>query len=88
MSVKVEEVKRGFAVPWWLIQGKECQISIERRPHYCDRGDFIAKLHPRGRLALEIDKHDGWPRYYFDWDRMIAEIEAWLVKRGQVVEGR
>ena len=68
------------------IAGKECTITIEERPHYCDRGNFLAKLHPSGKLALEIDSADGWPRYYFDLDRAKAEVEAWLQKRGQTLE--
>jgi hypothetical protein len=67
------------------IEGKECQITLEPRPYYCDRGNFIAKLFPRGMLTLEIDEADGWPRYYFDEARAKAEIEAWLTKRGQAL---
>jgi len=78
-------MKTDLAAPYWEIKARECLISIESRPFYCDRGNWIAKLHPTPgtKLALSIDAHDGWPRYYFDWDRMLAEIEAWLEKRGQ-----
>jgi hypothetical protein len=71
---------------WWMVDGKDCQVSLEQRPYYCDRGNFIAKLHPipGTELARELDHQDGWPRYYFDFDRMLAEVEAWLVKRGQM----
>jgi hypothetical protein len=69
------------------IQGRECYIMLGRRPHYCDRGNWLAQLFPSGKLALEIDGADGWPRYYFDEERAKLEIEAWLVKRGQAVEG-
>lgn len=65
------------------IAGKQCTITIESRPQYCDRGNLIAKLHPFGVLEREIDAADGWPRYYFDLDRAKAECEAWLAKRGQ-----
>lgn len=68
---------------WHEIDGKECRITLEPRMGYCDRGNFIAKLFPREKLALEIDDQDGWPRYYFDEDRAKLEIEAWLKKRGQ-----
>jgi len=67
------------------IVGRECLITLEPRPHYCDRGNWIAKLFPTGTLARDIDEADGWPRYYFDEDRAKAEIEAWLIRRGQVV---
>lgn len=68
---------------YWSIQARQCEITIEPRPAWCDRGRFIAKLHPNGVFALEIDEQDGWPRYYFDWERMLAEIAAWLTCRGQ-----
>ena len=67
------------------IVGRECLITLEPRPHYCDRGNWIAKLFPTGTLLRDIDEADGWPRYYFDADRAKAEIEAWLIRRGQVV---
>jgi hypothetical protein len=72
----------GFS--WHSIEGKDCEITIEARPYYCDRGKYLAKLHPRGKLAYEIDEADGWPRYFFDWERMLKELEAWLTKRGQL----
>jgi hypothetical protein len=65
---------------WWSIDTEFCQVTIEPRPVYCDRGRFIAKAFPR-HLALGFDEQDGWPRYYFDWDRMLAEIDAWLKVR-------
>lgn len=71
-------------VPYYEILGKECSITIEPRPSYCDRGNFIAKLFPVGELAREIDDLDGWPRYYFDLDRAKLECEGWLKKRGQL----
>jgi len=71
---------------WEEIYGRECWITLEPRPAYCDRGNYYAKLFPDpgSKLALSIDYQDGWPRYYFNHDYAKAEIEAWLVKRGQV----
>lgn len=69
---------------WQEIAGKECLISLEPRPTYCDRGNWIAKLLPTGELARDIDNADGWPRYYFDETRAKLEIEAWLKKRRQL----
>lgn len=80
------EPHTGISSTWWSVEGKECEITIEARPTYCDRGNWIAKLRPWGDLAREIDDADGWPRYYFDWDVMLQELEAWLVKRGQMPE--
>jgi hypothetical protein len=71
---------------WWQIDGRDCYVTIERRPAYCDRGRFIAKVFPLPGtpLYLSFDSQDGWPRYYFDWDRMLAEIGAWMEVREQV----
>jgi hypothetical protein len=70
---------------YWSLRGRECEITIEQRPYYCDRGNYIAKIFPDmgSELELDIDHQDGWPRYYFDFDRMIAELRAWLDKRNQ-----
>jgi hypothetical protein len=65
------------------INGKECTITLESRPAYCDRGNYLAKLWPSGELAREIDSQDLWPRYYFDEERARLECEDWLKKRGQ-----
>lgn len=67
------------------IRGKECYITLEPRPYYCDRGNWIAKLFPEGKFIWEIDEADMWPRYYFDETRAKLEIEAWLTKRKQAV---
>lgn len=72
---------------YWEIFGEEfdvdCSVTIEPRPHYCDRGDWIAKLHPGVKLAPEIDSADAWPRYYFDLGVAKSEVVAWLRKRGR-----
>lgn len=69
---------------FFVIEGKDCEITVEPRPLYCDRGHWIAKLHPRDELALEIDDADGWPRYYFGWQALTSEIAAWLEARSQL----
>jgi hypothetical protein len=76
---------RPAAEPWWEIAGRECRICLEARPPYCDRGNWYAKIEPTGALARDLDWSDGWPRYYFDFDRAKLEIEAWLTKRGQAL---
>lgn len=67
----------------WIISGRECEIYLTPRQPYCDRGNWLALLEPRGKLARDLDGADGWPRYYFDLERAKLEIEAWLEKRGQ-----
>ena len=79
MRLLIWEQRAGFEE----IQGRECLITLEPRPHYCDRGNYVAKLFAFGDLSLEIDESDGWPRYYFDRERAKAEVEAWLIRRGQ-----
>jgi hypothetical protein len=73
--------KDGYWGGYWEIRGRLYLITLEPRPHYCDRGNWIAKLFPEGELAREIDASDCWPRYYFDEARAKLEIEAWLIKR-------
>jgi hypothetical protein len=75
----------GFGRPSYIeCEGRECSITIEPRPSYCDRGNFIAKIDVSGELALGFDHADLWPRYYFDLERAKLECEAWLKKRGQL----
>lgn len=64
---------------WWL-KGRVHHVWIERRPAYCDRGHFIAYVEPAPGAGFEfaIDAADGWPRFYMDYDRMVAEIKDWL----------
>jgi hypothetical protein len=66
------------------IHGNNCEITLSDRPHYCDRGNFVAQVFPTGKLAMDMDHHDAWPRYYFDETRAKLEIEAWLKKRGEL----
>lgn len=73
-----------FADPeYYAIRGKECAITLERRPQYCDRGNWIAKLYAIGALAGDLDSADLWPRFYFSTNAARSEVEAWLKKRGQ-----
>ena len=71
------------------IRGKECIIALEPLPNYSNRGCWQAKLDAWGDLASSVDWADGWNsgRYYFDLDRAMLEIEAWLRVRGQLEEG-
>lgn len=81
------KIKGGEGLDRWLeIKGKNCSITLEPRPSYCDRGNYIAKIFPTDNLILSIDGQDLWPRYYMDFDRAIKEIEDWMKKREEWVE--
>jgi hypothetical protein len=63
---------------------EQCEIILEPRQRYCDRGNFIAKIFPipGSDLDRDLDEQDAWPRYYMDEKRAKLEIDAWLKKRG------
>jgi len=88
LSVYSKADKTDF-LPFEAIRGRDCEITLDRRPYYCDRGNYIARLETaRGSpLALSIDGADMWPRYFFNYYHAKAEIEAWLKKRGQWIAG-
>lgn len=71
-------------VKYWQITGKNCEIYIEERPIYCDRGNWIAKIDVINSKQLSIDYFDMWPRYYMDLERAKLEIIDWMVKRGEL----
>lgn len=70
--------KKAYISFGFKIDECKCEITIEPRPHYCDRGNYIAKMFDNG---LVTDHQDGWPRYYFDLNVAKAECEAWVEKR-------
>lgn len=81
------KVRNGLA-RWERLKFDWGEITLEARPPYCDRGNFIAKVfitpgrtHYRGTDSPWLDYQDGWPRYYFDEGRAKEEIKAWLIKR-------
>lgn len=83
MSASAWDTKETMGQKWLTIHGKGCMISVEPRPHYCDQGNWIAKISATLELSRDLDAADGWPRYYFDLERAKAEVEAWLKKRKQ-----
>lgn len=64
---------------WWL-RGRVHEVWMQKRPAYCDRGHWVAHVEPvpSRRFEYTIDEADYWPRYYMDFDRMVAEIRDWL----------
>jgi hypothetical protein len=54
------------------------EIYVERRPHYCDRGDWIIYMDGRN----DIDAADGFPRYFIGSDDEVKrQMEKWLSRR-------
>jgi hypothetical protein len=95
---KVEELLRERGIPvvheltgdvggWLKIEVPQALITIEPRPLYCDRGNFIVKVFPRGDLALSLDEQDRFPRYYFGVLACVTELYAWMQVRGILPEG-
>jgi hypothetical protein len=88
---KVEELLRERGIPvvrdestvvdWLRIEVPQAMIAVESRPHYCDRGNFIVKVFPRGDLALSLDSQDAFPRYYFGVLAVVTELCAWMQAR-------
>jgi hypothetical protein len=67
-------------------EGKNIQIWISFRPHYCDRGSLTAHIeikdgtHP---AEFSMDEADAWPRMFFHPDTAWKEINTWLMVRNQ-----
>lgn len=60
-------------------------IHFARRPEYCDRGRVLVHVEPAHGIecsSCNLDGADGFPRYYFDELRAVAEVEAWMAARG------
>ena len=58
------------------------EVTIERRPAYCDRGRWLVQAVSQAPAALSIDFADGFPRYYFGDEALVSELLAWLKARG------
>jgi hypothetical protein len=54
------------------------KIMIERRPVYCDRGDWLIWMEGRN----DIDGTDGFPRYFIGSEGDVKQqMEMWLSRR-------
>lgn len=74
--------QQGF---YYHIRGKDCLIAIEHEPTNINRGPIHAKLDVLTQ-AINLEPSDGWDygRYYFDLNRAVEEIEAWLRAWNQI----
>jgi hypothetical protein len=54
------------------------EIHIGKRPHYCDRGDWIIWVEGNN----DLDGADGFPRYFFGSEEQAKQqMETWLSRR-------
>lgn len=54
------------------------EIIIERRPSYCDRGDWLIYMDGHN----DIDAADGFPRFFIGSDEEVKnQMERWLMRR-------
>lgn len=74
-------IKDSTSPNYFDIVTDKARISVEARPHYCDRGRFIVKVDSLS-MDLEIDNQDLFPRYYFGVEACVSEIVAWMKARG------
>jgi len=63
----------------WEVTFGPCSVSIQPRPAYCDRGNWVATAD--STKPYDLDGADGFPRYYMDLERAKAELEDWMLKR-------
>lgn len=66
---------------WLEINTPKVAITIQRRPHYCDRGRWLVQVSSHDDRRLCIDWADGFPRYYFHTEVVMAEVFAWMNAR-------
>lgn len=54
------------------------EITIQRRPEYCDRGQWLIFVDGNN----DLDAADGWPRYFLgSEDDVKHQVEMWLARR-------
>lgn len=58
----------------WNISADGAHVSIAHRPHWCDRGRYVAVVTGVG----DIDRADEFPRYFMNLERAKDEMAEWL----------
>lgn len=71
----------GTGTKYFRVHANMVDVTMEPRPHYCDRGNWVVKVTPVHESLADIDAQDGFPRYYFDFENMMEEVLAWLERR-------
>lgn len=85
MSIKWH--RKPWGVEGWVFftdyEGKqgEYRLTAQRRPSYCDRGDWQMLVDSRGAKS-PLDGADGFPRYFFGNEVAVKQQFAlWVAKR-------
>lgn len=59
------------------VEGLHCHITLEKRPHYCDRGNFIAKIFVKGQLQSPLQASAGGRRTAKGFGLEIDYSDGW-----------
>lgn len=56
-------------------------VMVHKRPSYCDRGryGYLVEVKRGFHDKLNIDWADAFPRYFFDLQRSLDEMNDWVV---------
>jgi hypothetical protein len=79
-SNKIENYLRKQSCFWVDIDLDKASMCIDKRPLYCDRGRYLLKAWHKTDKFLDfyIDDADNFPRYYFNFDCMIKELNSFI----------
>lgn len=58
------------------------KITLQPRPHYCDRGRWLLVITSHG--VSDLDCQEALSRYYFNIDYAKGEVESWANARDTV----
>lgn len=86
--ITLKELKKSDfeSEPYIDVRLRDGFLTIEVRPHYCDRGSYIVKIFPEAnQFHLHVDHSDMFPRYYFKFENMVSELGEWMVRNKQAV---
>ena len=87
-EIEAAKWEKNEELNYWEIKVKDaldrdCRVSIEPRPRYCDRGHYMLKVDG----FLDIDYADLFPRYFFSFVEASRHAKAFLKWRIWKVRG-
>lgn len=83
IAENIETYLRDKPCGWVDINLNWAKMTITKRPNYCDRGRYLVQaFHNAEHLdKCWIDEADAFPRYYFNFDCMIRELNSFIIFR-------